>query len=496
MFGWDRNNNSIIAVVVWLLMVTNVWSMVVSTSKSNSNCFVGFDLGTSGIRVSVIDEEWEELFSSSLPWKEYDDVNSWLDGTHTLLERIPLTLRQQVQSICVSGTSASCLLIDATTGQPTSRSKPRMYNYDVTTTEDGIRAMSILDTCAPEKHTTRATTSSLAKLLTWNQQKNIDSKRERLVHQSDYISMKLLHHGRSLKCGSAEPPIEITSDVHNCLKLGYNVLEDEWPEWMYENDKLMNDILNILPKQVISPGQPMGTISETLATEFQLPKNCVVVGGTTDSNAAFFAAASPSKFQVGTAVTSLGSTLAMKQLSSTYLEDATCGIYSHLFPSTLGGDQQKLWLIGGASNVGCAVLRQEDYTTDELITLSQDIDPTQVSPLNYYPLAVAKGERFPVANPQKVPLLEPKPESRREYLHGILQGIAKVEVKGFQTFVKMGASLPTHVYTCGGGSQNSMWTTMRQFLLEQETNTPIPVSRAINTEASYGAAILASATFL
>ena len=51
-----------------------------------------------------------------------------------------------------------------------------------------------------------------------------------------------------------------------------------------------------------------------------------MVGGTTDSNAAFFAAAG-AKPQFGIAVTSLGSTVALKQLSSSYVEDATKGVY-------------------------------------------------------------------------------------------------------------------------------------------------------------------------
>lgn len=52
----------------------------------------------------------------------------------------------------------------------------------------------------------------------------------------------------------------------------------------------------------------------TVASKYGLSSNVVLVGGTTDSNAAFFAAAG-AKPDYGIAVTSLGSTLAMKQLS-------------------------------------------------------------------------------------------------------------------------------------------------------------------------------------
>lgn len=46
-----------------------------------------------------------------------------------------------------------------------------------------------------------------------------------------------------------------------------------------------------------------------------------------------------------------------------------------------------LWLVGGASNVGCAVLREQGFSNDELRTLSLDIDPMADSNLKYYPLA-------------------------------------------------------------------------------------------------------------
>ena len=55
------------------------------------------------------------------------------------------------------------------------------------------------------------------------------------------------------------------------------------------------------------------------------------------------------------------------------------------------------WLVGGASNVGCAVLREQGFDPDELATLSERIDPSVPPPhTDYYPLsAKTVGERFP-----------------------------------------------------------------------------------------------------
>jgi hypothetical protein len=188
---------------------------------------------------------------------------------------------------------------------------------------------------------------------------------------------------------------------------------------------------------------------------------CRMVAGTTDSIAAFLAAGVSTP---GQAVTSLGSTLAVKLLSRVRVDDSSRGVYSHRLPrrkcatqsngrgngnakarsdksgasrakeggdaSGEGGDGRTqeaadLWLVGGASNVGCAVLRAEGFSTEELVRLSKAFTPgdrVASKYQGYYPL-VATGERFPVNDPRKPPCLEPKPDgypnrdgARTEYL--------------------------------------------------------------------------------
>lgn len=92
-------------------------------------------------------------------------------------------------------------------------------------------------------------------------------------------------------------------------------------------------------------------------------------------------------------VTSLGSTLAIKLLSTSRVEDARFGVYSHRLDDK--------WLVGGASNTGGAVLRQL-FTDEQLQNLSEQINPAVASPLQYYPLQGA-GERFPVSDPNMEP---------------------------------------------------------------------------------------------
>jgi len=198
--------------------------------------------------------------------------------------------------------------------------------------------------------------------------------------------------------------------------------------------------------------------------------------GCARSIAAFIAARAS---KPGQAVSSLGSTLAIKLLSTKAVDDSSYGIYSHRL-----GD---MWLVGGASNVGCAVLRQEKFSGDELAELSSSrLDAASDPPadIRYYPLT-KKGERFPVNDPEKEPVLAPMPEDRAVYLHGILHGIAQVEADAYALLAKLGATPVSEVRTAGGGSVNQVWERMRERLVG------VPVSKAEQTEASFGVALLA-----
>jgi hypothetical protein len=83
---------------------------------------------------------------------------------------------------------------------------------------------------------------------------------------------------------------------------------------------------------------------------------------------------------------------------------------------SVAGPTGDSWLVGGASNSGGAVLRQL-FSDQQLTQLSAAIDPSQASPLDYYPLP-APGERFPVNDPLLAPRLEPRPEDDTQFLHG------------------------------------------------------------------------------
>ncbi|MCK4784822.1 MAG: hypothetical protein KAV87_13805, partial [Desulfobacteraceae bacterium] len=196
--------------------------------------------------------------------------------------------------------------------------------------------------------------------------------------------------------------------------------------------------------------------------------------GTTDSTAAFLASGA---HEIGEAMTTLGSTLVIKVLSDKPVFAPQYGVYSHRL-----GDQ---WLVGGASNSGCAVLR-EYFSDEDLIELSKEIDPQAECTLDYYPL-LTKGERFPINDPDMEGCLEPRPDYDGAFLYGILDGIAAIEMRGYRLLNELGAPWPVSIHTVGGGAKNPTWEKIRARHLS------VPMLKADFEEAACGAARLARA---
>ena len=124
------------------------------------------------------------------------------------------------------------------------------------------------------------------------------------------------------------------------------------------------------------------------------------------------------------------------------------------------------------------------FDADRLAELSAEIDPETACDLDYYPLA-EPGERFPIADPQLAPRLEPRPEDDAAFLKGLLDGIARIEALAYSRLRELGAPALRSVRTVGGGTQNAVWTRLRGRRLGVPTKSPA------SSEAAYGTALLA-----
>ena len=406
--------------------------------------YLGIDFGTSGARAIAIDGDGAILAEAQVALTE-QSAASWRDALFGLIGQIPPDIRRRLNAIAINGTSASVLLCDAD-NQPL---YPPLLYHDA---RARVEAKS-LERIAPPGHPALSASSSLAKLL-WFQNQPEFSRARFFQHQADWLAALL--HG--------EPGI---SDYHNCLKLGYDPASMAYPDWL-----LNLPVAPLLP-QVLPPGAKIGAVTPEIADRFALPHDCIVRAGTTDSIAAFLASGA---CRPGQAVTSLGSTLVLKLLSRKRVDEPRYGIYSHRL-----GD---LWLAGGASNSGGAVLRS--FFTDERIkALSKRIDPETNSGLDYYPLT-EPGERFPLNDPDLAPRIAPRPKDDARFLHGLLEGLARIEAHGYRLLQELGATSLESVLTAGGGASNPAWTAIRARCLG------VPVEAACRAEAAYGTALLAA----
>jgi D-ribulokinase len=279
----------------------------ITVSASQSQTFGGIDFGTSGARCSVIDsQDGREIASAKTSYsssKPEELAESWQQALFALLDAIPAELKADMAAIAIDGTSATAILFDCQHGSLLAT--PKLYNE-----AQSPHIVDLVKSIAPKDHTTVAATSTLCKLLTWSEAGIWQAARAAggcpvILHQADWLGFLL--HGQ---CG--------ITDWNNALKLGFDPEIELYPEWMTNKD-----FASVLPKTVVAPGALVAPVSSKIAEKTGLSQACVVCGGTTDSIAAFLAAGVD---RPGQAVTSLGSTLAIKLLSESRVDNAAYGV--------------------------------------------------------------------------------------------------------------------------------------------------------------------------
>ena len=404
----------------------------------HENYFGGLDFGTSGVRLSIINNKKDIVYSSSD--SEGYDLNkpkSWLLICEALLSDIPYEIKLKLKRISVSGTSGT-LLACQIDGNILGDAIP----YNAICDENRQQ----LKTIAGQNKFLNNPFSSLAKAL-----KLIDMYGQDIIlrHQSDWISGWLMNNW-------------LFGEEGNNIKLGWNIIENSWPE----NFKL-NPWHNCLP-EIKKSGFIVGIINKKLVQKLKLNSELLIVAGTTDSNAAFIA----SEIKQDEGLTILGTTLVLKKFIREPIN----------YPGVSMHRVNKEWICGGASNAGCGIL-SKFFSNSEIEDLSKQINPLKETNLKYLPLN-CKGERFPVNNPLLKPILEPRPVSDALFLQAIFEGLATIELNGWNKIKELTGSFPKKIITIGGGAKNPQFRSIRQKKLM------IPII-SNNKSTSYGSALIA-----
>lgn len=232
----------------------------------------------------------------------------------------------------------------------------------------------------------------------------------RVMHQADLVLARL--------AGTPLP-----TDSSHALKTGYDLERDDWPRRRFAKLGLPDGIF----PDVVRPGTRIGEVGRAAAEETGIPAGTAVVAGMTDGCAAQLASGS---LAVGSWNSVLGTTLVLKGVTSSPVEDPAGVVYNHRAPDGT-------WLPGGASGVGGGVLTAAFPALDpiRMDALARDHEPARVVA---YPL-VATGERFPFVAPEATGFLLGEPASDAEHWLALLTGVGLVERLCFDYLDLLGA---------------------------------------------------------
>lgn len=385
---------------------------------------LGIDVGTTGVRAAAVDAQCAVLSQADARMAEFGedrrDPAIWRQALDAALARLFATIDPaRIGAVSVDGTSGTVLGVDAA-GDPVGTA----LMYDDAVPDPAIP--SAIAAVAPRESAAHGAASALARAIVLQDRPGV----RRIVHQADWIA--------ALLAG-----VPVAGDESNALKTGYDPIARRWPAWLAETPLRIGGLPEIVPA---------GARTAVTDKAFGLPSGASLVAGVTDGCASFLATGARA---VGDGVTALGTTLTIKMLSHGPVFAPDYGIYSHRI-----GD---LWLAGGASNTGGGVLAAE-FPPERIAALSDRIDPQADSGLDYYPLR-APGERFPINDPDHPPRLEPRPDSDVRFLHGMLEGMARIEALGYRRLEELGAPRLACLRTVGGGAANPAWSALRSRII-------------------------------
>ncbi|MBW4699804.1 MAG: FGGY-family carbohydrate kinase [Aphanocapsa lilacina HA4352-LM1] len=399
--------------------------------------FVGIDLGTSGLRLVVVDGSGLTVATASQTWPvaaSEQDPAQWLASLEKLWRPLIRELPGRVLAVSATSTSGTVLPTDCQ-GRPLAAAW--LYS-DRRGSELGARFG------IPAGW-------GLSRWLWWQLQGSTDC---RLTHPSDYLLTVL-----GAKAGWTD---------HTCaLKSGYDPAAGKW------SLALAAGIPAAQLPAVVRPGTVVGT----LAAEWGLGGGVKLVAGCTDGVAGQIAGGALAAGQV---CLSLGSTLIFKGVSAAKIATADGAVYSHLHPDG------RLWLPGAASACGGAIL-EKFYPREQWKALNSRAATLHLpTGQTAYPLATP-GERFPHSGADFAGGLPDISTDDPRFYAGLLEGVAFVERLGLERLIALGMPVQGALLCVGGGTRSEVWLRIRAAVLDRELQLPAQVQPAL------GAAILAAA---
>ena len=423
-------------------------------------CFLGIDMGTTGIRSILADRRGEVLLSANADIKE--SIKQSADGV--MSEEIPSVWEKALGNVLDSVFSRFekkkwallAITVDSTSGTilPIGRDHKPIGNAMM---HNDMRATKESEFINRHTGINVKPSFALSKIL-WikNNLPDIFDKTHKFLHAADYLV--------GLISGEYEK-----SDFSNAVKTGYDLDRMKWPD---EIEEKLGIPIQKLPG-VVKTGEVIGELKNDIKNRYGLSGSIKIVAGATDSTTGFYSSGAK---VAGDWNTTLGTVLGIRGISKNFIPDPAGVLYTHRHP-------EGFWLPGGASNSGGEVLRVffgnsvKDY--DRLI---KDLPPTGGI---VYPLS-RKGEKFPFFNLSargfiKLDFCEPP------YLFkAMLEGLSFLERMIYSRIEEIGYRVNSTLFSMGGGAYSEPWLKIRSTVMNRI------VARAKIVETAFGACVIAA----
>jgi sugar (pentulose or hexulose) kinase len=413
--------------------------------------YLGIDLGTGGVRCLLVEAdgkivketacELQHLNVATEAHHSEQEPRDWITALETAMDELFAdAAHRHVQAIAVDSTSGTVLPVS---DDGVALGRALLYN--------DMRAGVEADECAAVFGGACSPTYGLPKIL-WMQRHLSLEDNCLYFHAADYLNSWL--------AGSVEVPTDFT----NAMKTGVDLEKEEW-------SRALPDLR--LP-ELVAPGKKFGVLREDLRHRWHLSGELGLVSGATDSNAAFYASGAA---VAGDWSSTLGTTLAVKGLSDTRLEDPDARIYCHKHPDGT-------WLPGGASNAGGEILRVR--FASRMAELESAAAGRGRTARVLYP-SVRVGERLPFACGSFTPFDEGAQGDQVDEFIACLEGLACVEALVFELLEKLGGVVGETIYATGGAAGSLLGLQIRADFLQKVFAVPA------HPNSVMGAAILAAA---
>jgi sugar (pentulose or hexulose) kinase len=420
--------------------------------------FAGIDLGTTGIRIIVADEQGtvlsvhtQSILDSAVacedPRASEQDPRFWKEALLDLLPRALATGDEhELRAICVDSTSGTIIPVDAR-GEPLSHA---LMHNDVRAQEESEWIKDCTGISAKPSF-------AISKIL-WlkNKEPELFEKTHTFVHAADYVK------------GLISGDFRVT-DFSNAVKTGYDLEQYRWPPSIEEK---LHIPLGKLPR-VVKTGEVFGELLEGFREKLSIQNPVPLVAGATDSTTSFYSSGAE---RIGDWNTTVGTVLGIRGIAPAFIVDPLGLLYAHRHPAGY-------WLPGAASNTGGEAVRL--FFGDRLEEYDRKIENMPPTGSLIYPL-VRKSEKFPFLNMNAQGFINCTLTSPPVLFKGFLEGVAFVERMIYERIEDIGYQVGERIYSMGGGAYSNPWMRLRAEVLGRT------VCRAREVEAAFGAAIIAA----